>query len=76
MAQVENKDPPEDEMSLLEEIVLMNKRWGLVLKAPESVPRMKTSSAELDRGPGKWIDSKDDNPWNTFGANKHYRDIR
>ena len=49
-------------MSSLEEIVLMNKRWGLVLKAPESVPRMKTSSAELGRGPGKWIDSKDYSP--------------
>ena len=62
MAEAKNKDLPEDEMSSSEEIVLMNKRWGLVLKAPESVPRMKTSSAELDRGPGKWIDSKDDNP--------------
>ena len=62
MAQAENKDSLEDEMSSLEEIALMNKRWGLVLKAPESVPRMKTSSAELGRGPGKWIDSKDDDP--------------
>ena len=62
MAQAENKDPPKDEMSSLEEIALMNKRWGLVLKAPESVPRMKTSSAKLGRGPRKWIDSKDDNP--------------
>ena len=62
MTQVENEDPPEDEMSSLKEIALMNKRWGLVLKAPESVPRMKTSSAELGRGPGKWIDGKDDNP--------------
>ena len=47
MAQVENKDPPEDEMSSSEEIALMNKRWGLVLRALESVPRVKTSSAEL-----------------------------
>ena len=62
MAQVENKDPPEGEMSLSKEIALMNKRWGLVLKAPENVPRMKTSSAELGQGLGKWIDSKDDNP--------------
>ena len=62
MAQVENKDPPEDEMSLSKEIALMNKRWGLVLKASESVPRMKTSSAKLGRGPRKWIDSRDDNP--------------
>ena len=62
MAQVENKDPPEGEMSLSKEIALMNKRWGLVLKAPESVPRMKTSSAKLGRGPRKWIDSRDDNP--------------
>ena len=36
MAQVENEDLPEEEMSSLEEIALMNKRWGLVLKAPES----------------------------------------
>ena len=62
MAQAENKDPPEDEMSSSKEIALMNKRWGLVLKAPESVPRMKTSSVELGRGLGKWIDGKDDNP--------------
>ena len=62
MAQVENKDPPEGEMSLSKEIALMNKRWGLVLKAPKSVPRMKTSSAKLGRGPRKWIDSRDDNP--------------
>ena len=62
MAQAKNKDLPEDEMSSSEEIAMMNKGWGLVQKAPESVPRMKTSSAELGRGPGKWIDSKDDNP--------------
>ena len=62
MAQAENKDSLEDEMSSLEEIALMNKRWGLVLKASKSVSRMKTSSAELGRGLGKWIDSKDDNP--------------
>ena len=47
VAQAENKDLPEEEMSSLEEIALMNKRWGLVLKVSESVPRMKTSSAEL-----------------------------
>ena len=47
MAQAENKDPPENEMSSSEEIALMNKRWGLVLKASESVPRMKTSLAEV-----------------------------
>ena len=62
MAQAENKDLPEDEMYSSEEIALVNKRWGLVLKAPKSVSRMKTSSVELGQGPGKWIDSKDDNP--------------
>ena len=62
MAQVENEDPPKDEMSSSKEIALMNKSWGLVLKALESVSRMKTSSTELGRGPGKWIDGKDDNP--------------
>ena len=61
VAQVENKDPPEDEMSSSEEIALMNKMWGLVLRAPESVSRVKTSSAELGRGLGKWINRKDDN---------------
>ena len=45
MAQAENEDLPEEEMSSSEEIALMNKRWGLVLKASESVPRMKTSLA-------------------------------
>ena len=62
MTQVEDKDPPEDEMSLSVEITLMNKLWSLVLKASESLPRMKTSSAELGQGSGKWIDSKDGNP--------------
>ena len=62
MAQAENKDLPEEEKSSLEEIALINKRLGLVIMAPESVPRMKTSSAELGRGPGRWFDSKDDNP--------------
>ena len=62
MAQVEDKDPPEDEMSSSEEITPMNKGWGLVLKASEGLPRKKTSSTELGRGPKKWIDSKDGNP--------------
>ena len=47
MAQAEDKDPPEDEMFSSEEIILMNKWWGLVLKASESLPRTKTSLAEL-----------------------------
>ena len=50
VAQAENKDPPEDEMSSSEKIALMNKRWGLVLKALESVPRMKSSAEELENG--------------------------
>ena len=62
MAQVENKDSLEEEKSSLEEIMLINKMWGLVIIAPESVPRMKTSLARLGRGPGRWFDSKDDNP--------------
>ena len=75
MAQAENKDLPEEEKSLSEEIALINKRWGLVIIAPESVPRMKTSLAKLGR-PGRWFDSKDDNPENSIGADKHCRDIR
>ena len=63
-------------MSSLDEIALINKRWGSILMAPESVPRMKTSSAELGRGPGRWFDSKDDNPENSVGVDKHCRDIR
>ena len=62
MAQAENEGLLEEEKSSLEEIALINKRLGLVIMAPESVPRMKTSSAELGRGPGRWFDSKDDNP--------------
>jgi len=60
MAQAENEDLPEEEMSSSEEIALINKMWGLVIMALESVPRMKTSSAELGRGPGRWFDNKDD----------------
>ena len=48
MAQAEDKDLPEDEMSSLAEILLMNKWWDLVLKALESLPRTKTFSAKLD----------------------------
>ena len=62
MAQAKNEDLPEEEMSLSEEIALMNRRWDLVLRASESVPRIKTSSTGLGRGLRKWIDSKDDNP--------------
>ena len=47
MAQAKNKDLHEEEKSLSEEIALINKRWVLVIIAPESVPRMKTSSARL-----------------------------
>ena len=53
MVRAKNEDLPEDEMSSSEEIALINKRWGLVLMALESVPKMKTSSVELGRGLGK-----------------------
>ena len=76
MAQAENKDLPEKEKSSSEKIALINKRWGLVIIAPESVPRMKTSSARLGRGLGRWFDSKNNNPGNSVGADKHCRDIR
>ena len=76
MAQAENKDLSEEEKSSSEEIALLNKRWGLVIIAPESVPRMKTSSAKLGQGPGRWFDSKDDNLGNSVGVDKHCRDIR
>ena len=56
--------------------MLINKRWSLIVIAPESVSRMKTSSARLGRGPGRWFDSKDDNPRNLVGSDKHCRDIR
>ena len=62
MAQAENEDLPEEEKSSSKEIALINKRWGLVIIAPESVPRMKTSSTGLGQGLGRWFDSKDDNP--------------
>ena len=76
MAQVENKDLPEEEKSSSEEIALINKRWGLIIIASESVPRMKTSLARMGRGPGRWFDSKDDNPENSVRAGEHNRDIR
>ena len=47
VAQAENKDLSEKEKSSLEEIALINKRWGLIIIASESVSRMKTSSAKL-----------------------------
>ena len=61
MAQVENEDLPEGEKSSSEEIPLINKKWGLVIIAPKSVSRMKTSSVGLGRGPRRWFYSKDDN---------------
>ena len=33
----------------------------MVVIALESVPKMKTSSARLSKGPGRWFDSKGDN---------------
>ena len=59
-----------------EEIALINKRWSLIVIAPESVLRMKTSSARLGRGPGRWFDNKNDNLENSVGMDKHCRDIR
>ena len=76
MAQAENKNLPEEEKSSSEEIALINKRWGLIIIALESVPRMKMSLARLGRGLRRWFDNKDDNPKNSVGANKHCRDIR
>ena len=76
MTQAENKDLLEEEKSSSEEIALINKMWGLIVIALESVPRMKTSSARLGRGPRRWFDSKDDNPRNSIEADKHCRDIR
>ena len=65
MTQAENKDLLEEEKSSSEEIALINKIWGLIVIALESVPRMKTSLARLGRGPGRWFDGKDDNPGNS-----------
>ena len=62
MTQTENEDLPEEEKSSSDKIALINKRWGLVIIIPKSVPRMKTSSAGLSRGLGRWFDSKGDNP--------------
>ena len=75
-AQVENKNLPKEEKSSSEEIVLINKRWGLIVIALESVLRMKTSSARMGRGLGRWFDGKDDNHRNLVGADKHSKDIR
>ena len=58
MAQAENEYLPEEEKSSSEEIALINKRWGLVIIAPESAPRMKTSSTGLGRGLGRWFDAR------------------
>ena len=49
MAQAENKNLPEEEKFLSEEIALINKRWGLVIIALESAPRMKTPKIQLGR---------------------------
>ena len=76
MAQAENKDLPEEEKSSSEEIVLMNKRWDLVIIAQKSMPRMKESSARQSRGPKRWFISKSDDPRNSVGVDKHCRGIR
>ena len=51
-------------------------RWDLVIIALESMPRMKTSSTRLSRGPRRWFISKGDDPRNSVGADKNWRDIR
>ena len=72
VAQAENKDLLEEEKFSSEKIALINKRWGLIVIAPKSVhPRHR-----LGRGPGRWFDSKDDNPRHSVGSDKHCRDIR
>ena len=76
MTQAENKDLLEEEKSSSEEIALINKMWGLIVIALESVPRMKTSLARLGRGPGRWFDGKDDNLENSIRSDKYCRDIR
>jgi len=76
MAQAENKDLPEEEKSSSEEIVLINKRWGLVMIAQESSSRMKESLARQSRGPIRWFISMDGDPRNSVGADRHCRDIR
>ena len=75
-AQVENKNLPKEEKSSSEEIALINKRWGLIIIASESVPRMKTSLARMGRGPGRWFDGKDDKSRNSVRSDKHCRGIR
>ena len=76
MAQPQNNDLPEEEKSSSEETMLMNKRWGLVMIAQESSPRMKESSARQSQGPIRWFISKDDAPGNSVGVDRHCRDIR
>ena len=56
--------------------MLINKRWGLIVIALESVLRMKTSSARMGRGLGRWFDGKDDNHRNLVRSDKHCRGIR
>ena len=75
-AQAKNKNLPEEEKSSSKKIALINKRRGLIVIASESVPRMKTSSAIMGRGPGRWFDGKDDNPRNLVRSDKHCRGIR
>ena len=76
MAQVENKDLPEEKESSSEEVALINQRWVLVVIATEKVPRMKPSLARLGQDLERWFDSKDGNPRNSVGVDKHYKDIR
>ena len=76
MAQAEDKDLPEEEKPSSEETVLKIERWDLVIIALESMARMKTSSARLSQGPRRWFISKDDDPENSVGVDKHLRDIR
>ena len=76
MTQAENKDLPEEEKFSSEETALMNKRWGLVMIAQKSSPRMKGSSVGQNRGPIRWFIGKDDDPRNSVGADRHCRDIR
>ena len=76
MAQAQNNDLPEEEKSSSEETMLMNKRWSLIMIAQESSSRMKESSARQSQGPIRWVISKDDNPGNSVGADRHCREIR
>ena len=76
MAWAENKDLPEEEKSLSEETVLMNKKVGFGHNSSREYAEYESVLGLPSRGPKRSFINKSDDLGNSVGVDKHCRDIR